>query len=243
VHGGFGGSVLFLWLLMAKRVLRDYPGLCLCEQDLPKPLDFAAIFGRRAAVRIEIGCGGGTVLLHEARASADCDFVGIEWARRYYRQAVDRMGRWGMANVRIIRTDAASFTREYIPEESVSSFDIYFPDPWPKTRHHRRRFFCDVNVREMLRCLVPQGRIQFATDHADYFQHGLRVVQGCGAVAEPAGFVTPAGAAEGELVGSNYERKYAREHRAIYVLAVRKCNFRPHLERPILSSAVLQSVR
>ena len=135
------------------RTLKDYPSISLRPEDLDDGKIFSGIFGRPGPIHIEIGTGKGGFLLNEARDQPDVNFIGIEWARKYYRYAVDRIGRWGVKNVRIIRTDAVSFLTEFIPDSSVDCFHVYFPDPWPKKRHHKRRFFCSGNLKHILRGL------------------------------------------------------------------------------------------
>jgi tRNA (guanine-N7-)-methyltransferase len=115
-------------------------------------------------VHIEIGSGRGTFLLNQAMARPVVNFVGIEWASQSYRCSVDRIGRWVLTNVRIIRTDAAQFLAEFLPDSSVECFHIYFPDPWPKRRSHKRRFFCSANVAQLVCRLIPGGIIRIATD-------------------------------------------------------------------------------
>jgi len=85
------------------RTLKEYPSVSLNPEDLDGKIDFVRIFGRAGPVHIEIGSGKGTFLLNQAGAQPGDNFLGIEWARKYYRYAVDRIGRWGLTNVRIIR--------------------------------------------------------------------------------------------------------------------------------------------
>ena len=136
--------------------------------------------------------------------------------------AVDRIGRWNLTNVRIIRTDAARFIAEFVPDSSVDCFHIYFPDPWPKKRHHKRRFFNALNLGQLIRCLKPAGTIRVATDHAEYFEQIKAVILAKADKLEQIDFLPTAGAQIGEWVGSNFERKYKKENRAIFTLAVRK---------------------
>jgi len=202
--------------------LKDYPQVCLKPEDLDGPIDFCAIFGRNGPVHIEIGSGKGTFLLNEAQGWPQANFLGIEWANRYYRYAVDRIGRWGLTNVRIIRTDAASFLAQFVPEASVDCFHIYFPDPWPKRRHHKRRFITAVNLEQVMRTLKPDGQIRIATDHAEYFEQIRQVISALGGRLEEIDFSPTAGAGQGERVGTNFERKYLRQNRLVYTLAARK---------------------
>jgi len=204
------------------RILQDYPGISLKAENLDGKIDFVRIFGRPAPVHIEIGSGKGTFLLGQAAAQPSDNFLGIEWARKYYRYAVDRIGRWGLKNVRIIRTDAAGFITDSIPDNSVDCFHIYFPDPWPKKRHHKRRFICPANLEHLIRCLKTAGQLRIATDHADYFEQIKLVLTARSDVLEEIDFIKPAGTESGEWVGTNFERKYIKDKRPIYTIAVRK---------------------
>ena len=208
------------------RILRDWPDVSLRAEDLAGEIDFVRIFGREAAVHIEIGSGKAGFLLAQAGAEPGINFLGIEQARKYYLYAVDRIGRWALHNVRIIRTDAAALLADFVPSDSVDCFHIYFPDPWPKRRHHKRRFFCPANIQQLLRCLKVGGGIRVVTDHADYFEQIRKVAAAQDDKLEKMEFLPTAGAGRGEWVGTNFERKYLKEQRPIFCLAVRKKNGR-----------------
>ncbi len=205
-----------------KRELKEYAEVALASEDLGVPIDFARIFGRSGPVHIEIGSGKGTFLVTQAKGQPDVNFLGIEWARKFYRHAVDRIGRWGLRNVRILRADAATFLRDVVPADSVDCFHLYFPDPWPKKRHHKRRFLQSDNLEILVRCLKPGGEIRIATDHADYFEQIRQVTSAYSGTLQEIAFQRPAGAREGELTGTNYERKYVKQSRPIYTVAFRK---------------------
>ncbi|MHC4625305.1 MAG: tRNA (guanosine(46)-N7)-methyltransferase TrmB [Planctomycetota bacterium] len=204
------------------RILKDYPAVALKIEDLPGPVDFARVFGRAAPVHIEIGCGKGTFLLNEARARPQVNFLGIEWANRYYRFAVDRIGRWAVPNVRIIRTDAAVFLTDLVPGRSVDCFHIYFPDPWPKKRHHKRRLLTGANLERLLAALRTGGAIRVATDHAEYFEVITHLFQANAGRLQQTDFLPTAGAELGEWVGTNFERKYLKQNRPIRTIAMTK---------------------
>jgi tRNA (guanine-N7-)-methyltransferase len=203
------------------RILKEYPSITLKPEELDGKIDFVRVFGRPGPVHIEIGTGKAAFLLNEARAHLEVDFLGIERASKYYRYAVDRIGRWGLTNVRIIRTDAATFLANSIPDNSVDCFHIYFPDPWPKRRHNKRRFLCPANLEHLLRTLKTGGQLKIATDHIDYFQL-IRELITAEKRLEEIEFLPAAGADKGEWLGTNFERKYRKENRPIYTLAVRK---------------------
>jgi tRNA (guanine-N7-)-methyltransferase len=204
-----------------RRAIQDYPQVSLKLQDLDGKIDFAALFGRSTPVEVEIGTGKAAFLLNQAKNYPQINFLGIEWASRYYRYAVDRIGRWNLANVKITRTDAAVFLAEFIPDESVDCFHIYFPDPWPKNRHHKRRLFNETNLNQLIRCLKKEGIIQAATDHAEYFEQIQKLIADRTDLQEIA-FQPAAGAQQGELVGSNFERKYLKDSKNVRTIAVRK---------------------
>ncbi len=207
---------------MAVRKLKDYENIALIFENLKDVLNFSDVFGRKNAVHIEIGSGKGTFLVSQAIACPEVDFIGIEWARKYYRYAVDRIGRKGLNNVRLIRTEAASFIEKNIADECVDCFHIYFPDPWPKRSHHKRRFICGKNIAQMIRCLKTAGRINIATDHKEYYEWMRNEFKPFEDKLQEADFIKPAGARENELVGTNYERKYIKENRNIFTLAFLK---------------------
>ena len=204
------------------RLLKEYPDIAIKSENLDDKIDFEKVFGRSAPVHIEVGSGRGTFLVNQAKLSPDANFLGIEWASRYYRYTVDRIGRWGLKNVRMLRDDAAVFISEFIPDTSVDCFHIYFPDPWPKKKHHKRRFICDKNLDQFLRCLKTSGSIRIATDHADYFEQIEKVLSIKSACLRRIDFLPTATADIGEWVGSNFERKYLKEKRSIYTIAVKK---------------------
>lgn len=204
------------------RIFKDYPEISLMQENLDGKIDFVRIFGRPGPVHIEIGAGKGTFLVSQAQTQPDDNFLGIEWAGRYYRYAVDRIGRWGLTNVRIIRTDAAVFLADFVPDASVDCFHIYFPDPWHKKRHNKRRLICPANLENLIRCLKTGGQLRIATDHADYSEQIKTVLAARSEQLKEIDFVRPAGAQDGEYAGTNFERKYIKDQRPIYTIAVRK---------------------
>jgi tRNA (guanine-N7-)-methyltransferase len=204
------------------RTLKDYPQVSLRLEDLVGKIDFVRVFGRDGPVHIEIGTGRATFLLNQARSQPQVNFLGIEWAGRYYRYAVDRIGRWSLGNIRIIRTEAASFLADFVPACSVDCFHIYFPDPWPKRRHHKRRFLAPANLELLLNTLRQGGTIRIATDHADYFEQIRKLIAAKDNRLQKIDFTPASGAEQGEWVGTNFERKYLKQQRPIYTLAVKK---------------------
>ena len=204
------------------RILKKYPEFIIEPENFDAHIDFSEIFGRKAPLHIEVGSGKGTFLVSQARAQPDINFIGIEWARKYYRHAVDRIGRWSLTNVRLLRTDAADFIAQHVPDTCIACYHIYYPDPWPKKRHNKRRLISTANIEHFIRTLQPGGVMQLATDHDDYFEQMKEVVGSRSDILEPIEFTRAAGALDGEVVGTNFERKYFPENRGTHTLAVRK---------------------
>ncbi|MFQ5495943.1 MAG: tRNA (guanine(46)-N(7))-methyltransferase TrmB [Phycisphaerae bacterium] len=172
-------------------------------------------FTSPGSLEIEIGCGKGGFLLSRARAAPEVRLLGIEWANKYYKYCADRMARWGLTNVRVMRTDASHFVKHHLPPCCVSVWHVYHPDPWPKKRHHKRRLMQADFVEAGLRATVPGGRWLIQSDHEEYFglirslmasRRELREVawEACGARPDPG------------WLGTNFEIKYARDGRAIH---------------------------
>ncbi len=205
-----------------RKELNDYTNVALHLENLQGTLDFAQVFGRCGPVHIEVGSGKGAFLVTEAQARPDVHLLGIEWASKYYRYVVDRIGRRGLTNVRMLRADAPVFLRDHVAPESVDCFHVYFPDPWPKKRHHKRRFLQASNLEILIDRLKPGGQLRIATDHADYFQQIQEITNASLDRLEPIEFERPSGAEEGELTGTNYERKYIKESRSIRTVAFRR---------------------
>jgi tRNA (guanine-N7-)-methyltransferase len=192
----------------------------LLAEDAPRPATGRALFGNEKPLELEIGSGKGTFLLAESGARPEVNFLGIEYARRYWIFAADRLRRAGRTNARVVLAEAGAFVRDFLEGESLSAVHLYFPDPWPKTRHRRRRLFQPPFLAELASKLKPGARLSLATDHRDYFEQMAACVKASSLVE--VDFASPRAALESEVVGSNFERKYRREGRNIYMLAAEK---------------------
>ena len=133
-------------------------------------LNWEEVFGNANPVQVEIGIGKGRFLIESAQKFPSVNFLGIEWAAKYLRIARDRSLKRELGNVRFVRTDAKEFVEFFVPTSSIAAYHIYFPDPWPKKRHHKRRLFDPTFVAELERTLAEDGKLWLATDHLEYFE-------------------------------------------------------------------------
>ena len=189
----------------------------------PKPderFEFGRVFGQRAPLEMEIGSGKGGFLLRQARANPDRNYFGIEWANKYFRYAADRMVRWGVTNVRLMRTDASHFVQHHVPDRCLDALHVYHPDPWPKKRHHKRRLFQPLFVEAAVRGLKPDARWAFLWDQADYCGMFRELLDARTELAEIP-FDDPRYGTLDEQTETNFEIKYRREGRQIHRAAYR----------------------
>ena len=191
--------------------------------DLAELNNFAweRIFAQSRPIELEIGTGKAGFLLRRAQANPERNFLGIEWANKFYKYAVDRMERWQVPNVRVLRTDASHFVRIVCPRASLAALHVYHPDPWPKKRHHRRRLIQKPFVEAAIQCLVPDGHWAVQTDHAEYFEAIADLLRSYPDLREVP-FDDSEFGVEAARVATNFEIKYAKEGRTFYQIAVRR---------------------
>lgn len=139
-------------------------------------LDFAGHFGRTAEVIVEIGFGNGDSTWRMAQAEPEKNFVGVEVHPPGVGQLLMALEKNVIDNVRIVQDDAVSFLRQRIASGSIQGVRIYFPDPWPKKRHHKRRIIQPGFVTELARCMASGGLLHLATDWQPYAEHMLEVM-------------------------------------------------------------------
>ncbi len=139
----------------------------------PVPLDFAATFGRTAPVILEIGFGMGETTAAIAAANPQNDFLGLEVHGPGVGALLNRVVAAGLTNLRVIQHDAVEVVAQMIPVAALAGIHVYFPDPWPKKRHHKRRLLQPSFVSALAQRLVCGGYLHAATDWDEYAQEIL----------------------------------------------------------------------
>jgi tRNA (guanine-N7-)-methyltransferase len=179
------------------------------------PVSWAEVFGNGHPVELEVGSGKGLFLANAAAARPGHNFLGIELARKYARRAAERVAKHRLANVRVVAGDARLFLARSVPSASLRAVHVYFPDPWWKARHKKRRVFCESLVADVERSLEPGGDFLIATDVEEYFGVIRALLTGHPPFREQP--LPEPETPEHDLdYLTNFERKYRIEGRPIY---------------------------
>jgi tRNA (guanine-N7-)-methyltransferase len=176
---------------------------------------WSSVFGNNHPVELEIGSGKGLFLLNAATADPTHNFLGIEISRKYARLAAERLAKHGIPNAKVWPGDARIVLPRHIPSASLRVVHVYFPDPWWKKRHKKRRVFTESLVAEIRRILEPGGQLRVASDVEEYFA----VIQDL--IAASLQFVELPVPQPNEPRHeldylTSFERKYLREGRPIF---------------------------
>jgi tRNA (guanine-N7-)-methyltransferase len=165
-------------------------------------LDLTRIFPKPQPLEVELGCGDASLLVEYAKRHPESNFIGVERLLGRLRK-LDRQGRRaGLANLRGVRIESSYFMEYLLPPESVSALHIYFPDPWPKKRHHKNRLVNERFLKITRAALTPDGVVYLRTDDGDYFGQMTGVF---GAGAEFQKIETPSELAE---LPTDFEREF-----------------------------------
>ena len=146
----------------------------------PEPLDFKRLFGRSAPVVLEIGFGMGETTAAIAAADAGTDYLGVEVHSPGVGSLLRQIEAGSLSNVRIVQHDAAEVVEHMIAPAALSGIHVFFPDPWPKKRHHKRRLLQAPFARLLATRLRPGGYLHVATDWDDYAQSILEALEQSG---------------------------------------------------------------
>jgi tRNA (guanine-N7-)-methyltransferase len=140
-----------------------------CEEKI----DFSEIFGNTHGVTLEIGFGMGKATVEIAGANPDKNYLGVEVHRPGVGKVLWEIEKRSLSNIRIIEYDAVPVAQKMIPEGSLDAIHIFFPDPWPKKRHHKRRLIQRPFTETLASCLKPGGYLYMVTDWEDYAEYAL----------------------------------------------------------------------
>ena len=168
---------------MPRRALRhideslDYSRHLFLIRELQHPWDLAKYFSDPAVpLEVEIGSGKGQFIHDAALAQPDHNFIGTEIAHKYAAYCAARLIKEGISNAVMFSGDGLQLFREFLPENSLAAVHVYFPDPWWKARHRKRRVMQMELVRACEKCLVPGGKLHFWTDVQEYFETALEMM-------------------------------------------------------------------
>ena len=179
------------------------------------PLDFEAIYGNRAPLEVDLGCGDGSFLTAAAAADATRNFLGIERMAGRVRSALRKIEMGNLDNARILQVEISYAVRHLLPAGSVAVFHLMFPDPWPKRRHSQRRVVTAHFFGALCGALAPDGLVRIATDEPDYF----REIQGLTAGTPDFMSVTDC---EAPTSPSTFEKRFTQDGLEIHRLVLRK---------------------
>ena len=195
---------------LAPNLLPDVP-----RGETAHPLDWAALFGNEHPVEIEVGFGKGLFLLNAGASRPDINFFGIEIERKCQLFTATRLVQRQIPNVKIACGDARLLLRDRVPPASVQALHVYFPDPWWKKRHHKRRLFTPDFAVLVGRVLRVGGHFYVVTDVEEYFGIMMMVVNDS-SLFEPLPPPAPTAAQDDLDYLTNFERKFRKEGRPIY---------------------------
>jgi tRNA (guanine-N7-)-methyltransferase len=187
------------------------------ESEDAGAVDFSAVFGRVAPVEMEIGVGKGSFLIAAAAAGADRNWFGLEIEPEYAEIVRLRAARAGLSNLRVERLDGKAFVERRLSSGCLAGLHVYFPDPWPKKRHHKRRLVDPAWAAAAARALAPGCLLRVASDHEEYFMLMDEVIS-----KEPRlEKVAPEEAGDWST-GTSYEVKFRKTGRPIYKAVFRR---------------------
>jgi tRNA (guanine-N7-)-methyltransferase len=177
-------------------------------------LDLIAVFGRAAPLHVDLGCGDGSFLCELAQRIPEKNFLGIDKLAGRVAKTCRKAST--LDNVRVLNVEIAYAVRYLLPTDSVEKFYLFFPDPWPKRRHHRRRLVTEDFLDSIHRALVNGGLFHIATDQLDYFHQIERVAVG------DSRFQKIDIEDEAQLPATKFERRFRVQGLPIYRLSLRK---------------------
>ena len=165
--------------------LIDLSGHLRISSRLARPLVLRTLFERQAPVELEVGCGKGLFLSNMAGRAPDIDFLGVEISAAYARLVASKLARANLSNARIIQGDGLDVLRSCLLNQSLNAVHVYFPDPWWKARHRKRRVLTPIFLAHCARVLVAGGLLHIWTDVEEYVRESLDFVEQTGLFEPP----------------------------------------------------------
>jgi len=222
-------TVEFRRELRASQDLTKYWHLFLLKNDLGKPmpwpenkvesqvLDLTDFFGKPGPIEVEIGCGKGGFLVDYTTLHPDLPFLAIENEASIAYHAASRIARRDhLPHARLVLGDAFYFLRDFLPQSCVQTFHMYFPDPWPKKRHHKFRLLKPAFLEVVRRAALPGALFHWGTDHAEYHEEASAFF-----AATPWLQMVDPDAPPTEGIQTNFEKKYRAQGKPIYRCVLR----------------------
>jgi len=184
-------------------------------------IDWREVFGNDHPVELEVGFGKGLFLLTAAQAHPEINFAGVEIVRKYQLFTATRLAKRGLRNVRVACADVRLFLPRCVAAASLQAVHVYFPDPWWKKRHHKRRVFTAEFVGECVRVLRPGGQLHAVTDVEEYaaVMSALLAEQPALRPLPPSSEKEPSHDLD---YLTNFERKFRKQGKAIYRMRYEK---------------------
>jgi tRNA (guanine-N7-)-methyltransferase len=179
------------------------------------------IFGNQNPVETEIGCGKAKFLIARAAQYPEINFLGIDVVWKWMKYAVERCEKRRLENIKFLRADARETVRHGLQDGAVSIFHIYFPDPWPKRRHRKRRLVTGEFLRTLHAKLTSTGLVELATDHTDYFLQMQRAVIQSGIAWKDVRISSEERLFDAQSK-TNYEIKYEAAGRTLHYIELAK---------------------
>lgn len=182
---------------------------------LSHPAPWHQLVPSHAFVELEVGSGKGLFLQSAATEHPESFFVGIELAVKFANRAAERLANSKLTNTKMLRGDAQAFLRDTVPDNSISRFHVYFPDPWWRNKHKKRRVLNDQAILDIQRGLIPGGEFHFWTDVLDYYELICGQVMDATALLGPR-FIPERTASHGMDYTTHFERRARLNGQPIY---------------------------
>ncbi len=177
--------------------------------------DLCAFVPEGMPLEIEIGCGNGRFLTANAAKRQDTYFIGIERMMERLRRCSRKGQQSALQNLHFIRVEAGRFVKELLPDHCVNAMHLFFPDPWPKRRHHKHRFFQREMCDTLVRIFRPGGVMHISTDHQEYFNEMYKYLSEDARFEEIPPYIRP------EDEQTDFERLFLSQEAPIYNCAFR----------------------